>query len=187
MNFVGWVSAATALAIRDPKAREESLNDYRAATLADLEVTELLVAALYAATGQFAVFKKLSLLYFAAASFSESARRLNQAGKARTFLLRDNPVFSTALKRICRQTLQRAVSGDESEETAQHLSDAILRAIEPIDIAGLGKDRRPSWYPVDMADLFAGADKLGSTALEIHAMLERCGIKTENQGEPKLA
>ncbi len=48
-------------------------------TLAELDATEQLVAALYASMGDVPLFKRLTLLYFAAASFSEAARRLNRA------------------------------------------------------------------------------------------------------------
>ena len=47
-------------------------------THAELEITEELIAALCANMGDFEVFKSLSLLYFAAASFSETVRRLDQ-------------------------------------------------------------------------------------------------------------
>lgn len=154
----------------------QGLAAYRADTLADLEVTDRLTSALYAATPNFELFKSLTLLYFAAASFSETARRLGRDNLARTFLLRDNPAFNNALNKICRLTLEIAANGDHSEESTRRITTEIHQAIQPIDIAGLTRQRVPPHYPVDLNDLFEGAPKLGATRSEIEAMLARCHL-----------
>ena len=63
--------------------RETALADYERTSLAELDATERLVGALYATMNQPPIFKKLSLLYFAAASFSETVRRLGRPELAR--------------------------------------------------------------------------------------------------------
>ncbi len=57
---------------------ERQLGQYAAATDEELLATSRLIAALYANMAQFPVFRSISLLYFAAASFSETARRLGK-------------------------------------------------------------------------------------------------------------
>ena len=97
----------------------------------------------------FPLFVSLSLLYFAAASFSETARRLGRPQLASTFLLHDNPLFQT------RDLFDRAHQVCSKEDT-QELSAEILRMIEPFNVAGLGDRRRRNWYP-------AGAERSASS------------------------
>jgi FADH2 O2-dependent halogenase len=61
----------------------------------------------------FPVFIALTLLYFAAASFSEAARRLGKAHLAPAFLLWDDPVFGPASRSLiehAREPLTQAES-----------------------------------------------------------------------------
>ena len=67
-------------------------------TLGELDATERLVAALYATMSDFALFKRLSLLYFAAASFSETVRRLGHPERAPGFLLCNDSAFGPELR-----------------------------------------------------------------------------------------
>ena len=77
--------------------RDAALLAYEQATLAELDATERLVAALYATMDDPPLFKRLSLLYFAAASFSEAARRLGRPELAPGFLLCAHPTFGPEL------------------------------------------------------------------------------------------
>lgn len=60
-------------------------------------------------------------------------------------------------------------------ESEQLIGD-ILRAIEPINVAGLGRSSRRNWYPVEASDLLESAHKLEATPEEILAMLVRSGF-----------
>ena len=106
----------------------------------------------------FDLFKRLTRLYFAAASFSETARRLGQHELAPGFLLCDHPTFGPGARAIA----DGAMLGPTDRARA-NLLDEIDRTIEPFDIAGLGDDSRRDWYPVLAEDLIAGRDKLGAT------------------------
>src|SRR5436190_6818461 len=64
----------------DSSRLEERLNDYARQTLQELDVAAKLVSALYSSMCDFPLFSALSLLYFAAASFTETARRLHRPG-----------------------------------------------------------------------------------------------------------
>ena len=156
----------------DSPRLETSLTDYADETDADLVATARLVAALYANMNNFPVFVSLSLLYFAAVSFSETARRLAKPKLAPSLLLRDHPDFGPISRRLLERA-QQPLSGDES----QALSEEVLEAIEPINVAGLGNPARRNWYPVDPDDLLRSASKLNTTEAEVIALLQRCGFE----------
>jgi FADH2 O2-dependent halogenase len=150
----------------------EQLATYAAQTDAELIVTADLIGGLFANMGNFPAFAALSLLYFAAASYSETVRRMGKPHLAPSFLLRDHPQFGPE----CRRLLERARGvqpGPESEELIRE----VFRVIEPIDVAGLGRAERRNWYPVEAADLLGAADKVGASLDELMQMLERCGFE----------
>src|SRR5262249_23666298 len=132
--------------------RDEALGEYARITTAELDVTEQLVAALYATMSDTAIFKRLDLMYFAAASYSEAVRRLGLAESAPGFLLHAHSQFGVDL-RACAAVASSRPSGAERDA----LLARIQRAIEPFDTAGLLDESRRSWYPVLPDDLIAGA------------------------------
>jgi FADH2 O2-dependent halogenase len=147
------------------------LEAYAAQTDEELLAAAQLIGALYANIGNFDVFAALTLLYFAAASFSESARRLGKPQLAPSFLLCTHPEFGPACKRLCARA-RRKLTAHESRE----LIAEILAVIEPINVAGLGKPELRNWYPVDANDLLNAAAKLNASREEIMALIERCGF-----------
>lgn len=144
---------------------------YEQKTTEELLATTRLIGALYAQMRNFALFRALCLLYFSAASYSETARRLGKPELAQSFLLYDHPEFGPR----SRALLNRAMNVRDSRE-AEELMDGILRTIEPIDVAGLSRPNARYWYPVDAADLLTARDKVGATEEEIEALLARCGF-----------
>ena len=141
----------------------------------ELQTTSRLVGALYDAFGDWERFTALTFLYFAAASFAESARRLGNAAIAGdAFLLGGHRAFAPALQK-CLQ-LAADLRAQPTPDRRAELMDAIARAIEPVNVSGLANAARRNWYPVAAADLFAGADKLRATVPAVQAMLERCGF-----------
>ncbi|HSY31649.1 MAG TPA: tryptophan 7-halogenase [Verrucomicrobiae bacterium] len=149
----------------------ERLQSYASHTDNELLAAADLIAALYATMDRFPVFASLSMLYFAAASFSESASRLGKAHLVSSFLLHDDPHFGDAMRR-CYQRAENACTQPEIDE----LTKEIAQAIEPINIAGLNNPQRRNWYPVDANDLLNSAAKLGSTKREISQLLDKCGF-----------
>lgn len=156
---------------RDGAERSRALDEYAARTERELDATERLVAALYASMADFGLFKRLARLYFAAASFTEMARRLGQPARAPGFLLCDHPVFGPSARAICETALMRP-----TDRARANLFDEVDRVVEPFDIAGLGDDRRRDWYDVRVDDLLGSRPKLGASETEIWAVLERCGF-----------
>jgi FADH2 O2-dependent halogenase len=150
---------------------ETSLQEYAQQTDDELRATARLIGALYRNMDDFPTFRSLSLLYFAAASYSEVARRLNKPELASSFLLQDHPVFGPESRRLL--TLAQ---GPMNATEKSLLTDDVYTLIRDFDVAGLGKRPANHSYPVEAADLFAAAPKLGSSAGEIEALLQRTGF-----------
>jgi len=146
-----------------------ALSTYARQTEDELLATARLIGALYATMDNFPLFVSLSLLYFAAASFSETARRLGKPRLASSFLLHDNPGFQM------QPILERARKVRNDAES-QSLSDEIRRFIEPFNVAGLGDPERRNWYPADAEDMLHAAPKLGASREEVAGVLGRCGF-----------
>ncbi|MSU61308.1 MAG: FAD-dependent oxidoreductase [Pedosphaera sp.] len=162
------------------------LETYSRQTTDELLAAERLVAALYANMDDFPIFSALSLLYFAAASFSETARRLGKPDLAPSFLLHNQTSFGPKLKNCCELALSRQVNGNLSEGDRSELLVSLMAAIEPIDVAGLSDGTRRNWHPVLASDLLAAAAKLGVDRAAICALLERCGFNCQADSKPAL-
>jgi tetracycline 7-halogenase / FADH2 O2-dependent halogenase len=151
------------------KRPAEALQDYERITLREIDRAARLIAALYRNMDRPEVFNVLTLLYFAAASFTETTCRLNKpelAGKS--FLLGDHATFATSFGQGIELALDRA--------DPQRITTEVLRAIAPIDIAGLSDFSRRNSYHVLASDLHEAAHKLHATEVEIDEMLSRCGF-----------
>ena len=168
------VAAAIADAWDSPQLAER-LQAYAERTADELETTSQLVGALYDAFADWERFTSVSFLYFAAASFAESARRLgNTALAGEAFLLGGHHAFAPALRRCLELAAELRVDRSPSRRAA--LLNAINRAIEPVNVTGLANPSRRNWYPAEAADMLAGAAKLGASSSDVVAMLERCGF-----------
>jgi len=149
----------------------QSLHLYARRTSQDLLAAEHLVSALYASMGDFEVFSALTLLYFAAASFSETARRLGRPQLAGSFLLHDHPGFGP-LSRYCMEQARQRLS----PAARASLLRQIEAAIEPFNVAGLGDRARRNWYPARADDLLHAAPKLGADQDQIAQLLNQSGF-----------
>ena len=145
------------------------LERYAEQTGVEQDAAARLIRALYQSMSDFDRFVPVSLLYFAAASFSEVARRLNRPELAGGFLMHDHPTFGPAMRRCCESMAQGG-------GTSESLHEEVLQAIAPIDIAGLSRTDRANWFPVDLSDTLTAAGKLGVDAAALHAMFRRCGV-----------
>jgi FADH2 O2-dependent halogenase len=151
--------------------RASALAAYEERTLRELDATEQIVGTLYRTMDDPDVFRRVSLLYFAAASYSEAARRLGRPDLAPGFLLREHPTFGPELDACVRLAATRPAGATRSSLFAR-----IERAIEPFDIAGLRADRA-HWYPTSASDLIASAAKLHASREAIAELLTKCGFE----------
>ena len=85
---------------------QSELQSYATQTTEELLATSRLIRSLYANMNNFPLFKSLSLLYFTAASYSETARRLDKLQLAKSFLLHDHPVFGPAFNKLLDRALR---------------------------------------------------------------------------------
>ena len=153
---------------QDPGSAGHQLQEYAEQTESDLLAASRLIGALYANMDNFEAFTAVSLLYFAAVSFSETAYRLGKPELVRGFLLHQHPGFGPE----SRHLLERACALDG----AVGLAGDVLRFIEPFNLGGFGEAERHNWYDVRAQDLLNAASKLGVSQREIVAMLDRSGF-----------
>jgi tetracycline 7-halogenase / FADH2 O2-dependent halogenase len=142
------------------------LQSYAEETDGNLLAASRLIGALYANMGDFSAFTALTLLYFAAVSFAETAHRLGKPELAPGFLLHRHPSFGPA----SRALLERANKPDEA------FAADVQRLIEPFNVGGFGDPERHNRYPVRADDLLDARHKLGASREDIIAMLERAGF-----------
>ncbi|MBC8002639.1 MAG: FAD-dependent oxidoreductase [Opitutaceae bacterium] len=153
----------------------DHLDDYARRTRRDLDSAEQHVAALYASMRDLKTFTAVSMLYFAAASYSETARRLAKpelTGSA--FLLADHREFGSAAQACAAAAIALGTHSDPIHR--RQLLEQIESTLSPVNIAGLHQPEKRHWYPVDPRDLLANREKLQASAEEIERLLERCGF-----------
>jgi FADH2 O2-dependent halogenase len=68
-----------------------------------------------------------------------------------------------------------------TQRESDELSEDILQAIEPFNVAGLGNRDRRNWYPVDPQDLIRSASKLDASEVEVMQLLQRCGFRLDSK------
>jgi FADH2 O2-dependent halogenase len=163
LTLLGVQRLARALGREKGAGLQRELARYARSTEQEFETTASLIRALYRAMGRFDDFKALTLLYFAAAGYSETARRLGKASLAPDFLLRGHPTFGPRLRSLCRARL-----------TGRRLQAKVREAIAPIDVLGLSASPLASWYPASLDELYRNAGKMGATSAEVAAMVGRC-------------
>ncbi len=147
-----------------------ALAGYARETEGELVAASRLLAAQHATLGSPERFQLLTMLYFAAASFSEAVRRLGKPGAADGFLLRNRPGFGReALALADRVVAEPGFPVDE-------LRHRIAGLIAPLNVAGLLDPTKRNWYACEAKDLFAGAEKLDATPDKIREMLRRVGF-----------
>jgi FADH2 O2-dependent halogenase len=141
------------------KPSADALAEYERLTLEDLDWTAEFIACHFAHFGDFTRFSALTMYYFAAASYSEMARRLGVP--APRFLAGDDPLFRAGIAR-CRT--DRAGS---PEEFAQRIAADIAHK----NVAGLADPVKKNWYGVDLEDVFRASSKLGFPESELRRIV----------------
>jgi tetracycline 7-halogenase / FADH2 O2-dependent halogenase len=145
----------------EPRGLKPAL--YADPILADADRTARFIAGSYAGFRQFPMFAAYSMFYFAAASFSEMARRSASPITPRGFLCGDSDAFSAALER-----LSPAVVG--AVDVARYERE-ISAAVADWNVAGLCDPEKRNWYPVDLDDAIRNAGKLGLTRQQVRERL----------------
>ena len=138
-------------------ALQPQLEGYAKATQEEAYGAAAFIAGCYRAFAHFPHFVALSQFYFAAASYSEMARRVGKPHLVRRFLALDRADFAPGLASL----LTRLETGD----TAQGFScDEIERALAPLNIAGLADAHKRNWYGVNFEDTISAAHRLETSS-----------------------
>jgi len=146
----------------------DRLQAYGRVSLEEADYTALFIRACYAAMPSFPHFAAFSLFYFAAASFSEMARRLERAPRVTCFLAADHAALAAGLRACAaRLTARPVLAGTDATAFAEKVSERIARW----NVAGLGDPARRNWYPMRLQDLVENAEKLGYTPEEMAEIL----------------
>ncbi len=157
------------------------LHGYAGQTDGELLAASRLIGALYATMGNFPAFTAVSLLYFAAVSFAETAYRLGKPELATGFLLREHASLGPA----SRSLLERAHRLRGVDDT-RAFADEVLRVIAPFNVGRFGDPALGNCYPVCAEDLLQAASKLGVGRDEIVSMLDRSGFY-QSQGRTLMS
>ncbi|HZT42007.1 MAG TPA: tryptophan 7-halogenase [Chthonomonadaceae bacterium] len=144
------------------------LQEYGRITLAEADGTAQFIRACYAAMPSFPHFAAFSMFYFAAASFSEMARRLERSHLVRRFLAADHLAFSAGLRDCAARLTGSPVT---AEDDAGIFAQEVAERIACLNVAGLCDPIKRNWYPVDLEDVVHNAEKLGYTPETMAALL----------------
>ena len=139
------------------------LEEYGVVTLQEADATADFIGACYAAMPRFPAFAALSQFYFAAASYSEMARRLDRPHLVRRFLASDHAEFGPSLRCAATQVRRGAVGPGFDAQVADEIAC--------LNVAGLADPRKRNWYGVDLTDVVHSAEKLGMTPDAMRAAL----------------
>lgn len=131
----------------------EGLASYEATTFAELDWVAEFIAANYAAFADFPRFVDTTMFYFAAASFSELARRIGKPELAQGYLLTKSAAFR------------------ENFAAWQKKNLPLTEAIAPWNVAGLADPLKKNLYGVDLEDVVQGGAKLGKTKAELRQLI----------------
>ncbi len=157
----------------------ERLAAYGEITLAEVDATADFIGGCYAGMRRFPLFSALSMFYFAAASYSEIARRLGKTDRAKRYLLTDHPTFGKAM-RACADWVGTQGNAASEEEIAA-FAQRVAEGIQCLNIAGLCDPEKRNWYGVNLNDLIINAEKLGISPDAMKAVLTNAtwaGAKT---------
>ena len=145
------------------------LQAYAAQTLKEADAVADFIGACYASMPRFPLFAALSMFYFAAASYSEMARRLDRPRLSGGFLAAAHPQFGPGLRRatVWARELAQCPAADTAAFEA-----FVADAVSCLNVAGLCDPSKQNWYGVDLNDVVAGAAKLGLTPDEMRGVLK---------------
>lgn len=176
---MGRILEETSLGTGSSSELQTRLDAYGEATLAEADWAAHLIGACYAAFPDFRLFSSLAMFYFAAASFSEIAHRVEKPWLADRYLGAGHPTFAEGLRHCARILGEgiygRGTPGKDAVTVAfetRAFAGRVAEAISLLNIAGLCDASKRNWYGVDLADVVRGADKLGMEPSRMREIIE---------------
>jgi FADH2 O2-dependent halogenase len=154
----------------------QGLDALAKATKKELAIVDRMIGTLFATMNDFRHFAAATLVYFAAVSYTETARRLEKKLLAPGFLFSEDSVLSSHLLSTF-ETIQRIHQSDQTKEAKwKDLQSCIDESIEPFNVAGFSTKTLLPHFTADTHPLFEHAHKLEATDKEIQNMLIRSGL-----------
>ena len=139
-------------------------------------MVDQLIGTLYATMSDFRHFAATSLVYFAAVSFTEAARRLGKKKLAPGFLFSEDPTLSLPILSTFENIKRIHQSEKTAEERWKDLQSCVDAAITEFNVIGVSTKKKIPYFRAETAPLFEHAHKLESTTAEIQNMLVRAGL-----------
>jgi len=143
---------------------DAELHQYGETTLQDVRSTAEYIGGSLRSLKAFPSFTALSMFYFAAASYSEMARRTNQRQLVTRFLAADRADFRDGM----RKCIQRIDGGPGRMEDITCLT---AQGIDVLNIAGLADLSKRNWYGVDLQDVIDNSLKLDLSQDEMRKLI----------------
>jgi FADH2 O2-dependent halogenase len=143
--------------------------DYGELTLEELDTTAVFVGASLRSLACFPVFAAFSMFYFAAASYSEMARRLDRRRLVTRFLAADMADFRAGMHR-CIEAMP-IVMADPTPDKLRYFEELVEKSIDCLNVAGLAEPGKRNWYGVDLEDVVRNAHKLELTPEAVSSII----------------
>ncbi len=150
-------------------ALAQRVQEYGEVTIQEADWTAQFVAGSYAGMADFPLFSNFSMFYFAAASYAEMSRRVENGPRLKHYLAADRPPFAEGVTQCARLLRDHACVGRpvNIEAFAQQVSQSAAC----LNIAGLCDPSKRNWYPVDMEDVIENARLLEMTPEEMRKIV----------------
>ena len=128
--------------------RQQALDVYQRLLQQEIDLLDQIVAGCYASFRQFDLFASFSMIYFAAAVFSEDQRRRGNSGIFDAHLLAGNDAYRRVVN-AGLDALQRQLARSRPADTAEleAFRAEIARLIAPFNLAGFCDPARQHMYP----------------------------------------
>ena len=160
----------------EPPGPLADLNSLTQTAKNELTIVDRMIGTLFTTMNDFRHFAATTLVYFAAVSFTETARRLGKLQLAPGFLFSENPALSTQLVSTFEKIKRIHQSGQTNEAKWSELQSYVDESIKPFNVIGLSTKAKHSHFKAETAPLFEQTHKLETTAMEIQNMLVRSGL-----------
>ncbi len=148
---------------------DSSLAAYGTSILRDQDAASLLVAALHRCLGIPSAFNSLLMLYFAAVSYAETARRLGRGHLCPGFLLQGRTDFWEPVERLLHEILSEVRPPEDLENSVRSL-------IASVNLCDWLADGERSCYGVDVNAIVLSAGRLGASPGEIGELRRKLGL-----------
>jgi len=148
---------------------EVALADYGRSILRDQDAANLLVAALHRGLGTPRVFNALLMLYFAAVSYAETARRLGRPHLCPGFLLSGRGEFWEPVQQVLREVVF-------APQPPPDLAGRVRSLIASVNLCDWLADADTRCYGVDLQAIILSAERLGASPEEVDGLRRRLNL-----------